>query len=114
MSEMPRAVIVEAVRTARGKKKGSLAGTHPMDLAAHVLKAAIRRVGEALLARRAEIAQGWLLESSMIVGASCCGPRRASAFEWIRARCRTALALLQRTILDSADRLRSDRCSRLG
>jgi hypothetical protein len=63
--------------------------------------AAIRRVGEALLAQRAEIAQGWLLESSMIVGASCCGPRRASAFEWIRARCRTALALLQRTNCES-------------
>src|SRR5262249_45868232 len=39
------AVIVEAVRTARGKKKGSLVGTHPMDLAAHVLKAAVRRTG---------------------------------------------------------------------
>ena len=45
MSEMPRAVIVEAVRTARGKKKGSLAGTHPMDLASYVLSAAIRRTG---------------------------------------------------------------------
>lgn len=39
------AVIVEAVRTARGKKKGSLVGTHPMDLAAHALKAALRRTG---------------------------------------------------------------------
>ncbi|HZN93682.1 MAG TPA: thiolase family protein [Myxococcales bacterium] len=39
------AVIVEAVRTARGKKKGSLVGTHPMDLAAHVLNAAVRRAG---------------------------------------------------------------------
>ena len=43
MSEI--AVIVEAVRTARGKKKGSLVGTHPMDQAAHVLNAAIRRTG---------------------------------------------------------------------
>jgi acetyl-CoA acetyltransferase family protein len=43
MSEI--AVIVEAVRTARGKKKGSLVGTHPMDIAAHVLKAAMRRTG---------------------------------------------------------------------
>ena len=43
MSELP--VIVEAVRTARGKKKGSLVGTHPMDLAAHVLRAAFRRTG---------------------------------------------------------------------
>jgi acetyl-CoA acetyltransferase family protein len=40
---MPTAVIVDAVRTARGKRKGSLAGTHPLDLAAHVLKAAVRR-----------------------------------------------------------------------
>jgi acetyl-CoA acyltransferase len=39
-------VIVEAVRTARGKKKnGSLNGTHPMDLAAHVYKAALKRTG---------------------------------------------------------------------
>jgi acetyl-CoA acetyltransferase family protein len=45
MTTMPRALIVEAVRTARGKKKGALAGTHPMDLAAHVLKAAVRRTG---------------------------------------------------------------------
>ena len=40
---MPTAVIVDAVRTARGKRKGSLATTHPLDLAAHVLKAAVRR-----------------------------------------------------------------------
>ncbi len=40
---MPTAVVVDAVRTARGKRKGSLAGTHPMDLAAHVLNAAVRR-----------------------------------------------------------------------
>ncbi len=43
---MHTAVIIDAVRTARGKKKGgSLTGTHPMDLLAHVLKAAIRRTG---------------------------------------------------------------------
>ena len=42
---MAEAVIVEAVRTARGKRKGSLAGTHPMDLLAHVLKALFRRTG---------------------------------------------------------------------
>ena len=41
---MPEAVIVEAVRSARGKKKnGSLNGVHPMDLAAHVLNAAVKR-----------------------------------------------------------------------
>jgi len=45
MREATQAVIVDAVRTARGKRKGSLAGTHPMDLASHVLKAALRRTG---------------------------------------------------------------------
>ncbi len=39
------AFILDAVRTARGKKKGSLAGVHPMDLLAHVLQAAVRRNG---------------------------------------------------------------------
>src|SRR5690606_41349340 len=42
---MTTAYILDAVRTARGKKKGSLVGTHPMDLAAHVLNAAVRRNG---------------------------------------------------------------------
>ena len=42
---MTSAVILDAVRTARGKKKGSLVGTHPMDLAAHVLDATVRRNG---------------------------------------------------------------------
>jgi len=42
---MTTAYILDAVRSARGKKKGSLVGTHPMDLAAHVLKAAVRRNG---------------------------------------------------------------------
>lgn len=42
---MFEAVIVEAVRTARGKRKGSFAATHPMDLAAHVLEATVRRTG---------------------------------------------------------------------
>jgi acetyl-CoA acyltransferase len=41
---MPTAVILDAVRSARGKRKGSLASTHPVDLAAHVLKAALERV----------------------------------------------------------------------
>lgn len=40
---MTTAYILDAVRSARGKKKGSLVGTHPMDLAAHILKAAVRR-----------------------------------------------------------------------
>jgi len=40
---MPSAVILDAVRTARGKRRGSLAGVHPMELAALVLKALERR-----------------------------------------------------------------------
>jgi acetyl-CoA acyltransferase len=42
---MPEAVIVDAVRTPRGKRKGSLAGIHAVDLAAHVLDATVRRSG---------------------------------------------------------------------
>ena len=43
------AVIVSAVRTAvgRGKKDGSLANVHPVDLSAEVLKAAVTRAGVA-------------------------------------------------------------------
>jgi acetyl-CoA acyltransferase len=43
------AVIVSAVRTAvaRGKKDGSLANVHPVDLSAEVLKAAVSRAGVA-------------------------------------------------------------------
>jgi acetyl-CoA acyltransferase len=40
---MPTAVILDAVRSARGKRKGSLASVHPVDLAAHVLRAALER-----------------------------------------------------------------------
>ncbi len=40
---MSHAFVVDAVRTARGKKKGSLVGVHAMDLAAHVLGAVVRR-----------------------------------------------------------------------
>ena len=42
---MPEAVIVEAVRSPIGKRKGSLAGTHPVDLSAHVLDALVARTG---------------------------------------------------------------------
>jgi len=42
---MPTAVILDAVRTARGKRGGSLAGIHPVDLAAHVLRGALERTG---------------------------------------------------------------------
>jgi acetyl-CoA acyltransferase len=44
---MADAVIVSAVRSAvaRGKADGSLAGTHPVDLSAHVINAAVSRAG---------------------------------------------------------------------
>ncbi len=40
---MPSAVIVDAVRTAGGKRHGKLSGWHPVDLAAEVLKAVALR-----------------------------------------------------------------------
>jgi acetyl-CoA acyltransferase len=40
---MPTAVIVDAVRTAGGKRNGALSGWHPADLAAEVLKALVER-----------------------------------------------------------------------
>jgi len=39
------AVIVEAVRTARGKRKGSLSTVHPVDLLARTLTSALERAG---------------------------------------------------------------------
>jgi len=42
---MPEALVIDAVRTPRGKRKGSLAGVHSVDLAAHVLAAAVERSG---------------------------------------------------------------------
>jgi len=39
------AVIVEAVRTPVGKRRGGLAGTHPADLSATVLRALVERTG---------------------------------------------------------------------
>jgi acetyl-CoA C-acetyltransferase len=42
---MNTAYIIDAVRTPVGKKKGSLAGVHPADLGAHVIKALIERTG---------------------------------------------------------------------
>jgi len=44
---MSEAVIVDAVRTPRGKRKGSLSSVHAVDLAAHVLEAALARTGVA-------------------------------------------------------------------
>jgi acetyl-CoA acyltransferase len=40
---MPNAVIVDAVRTAGGKRNGKLSGWHPADLSAEVLKALVQR-----------------------------------------------------------------------
>ena len=40
---MPNAVIVDAVRTAGGKRNGKLSGWHPADLGAEVLKALAER-----------------------------------------------------------------------
>ncbi|MEW5849239.1 MAG: thiolase family protein [Myxococcota bacterium] len=40
---MREAVIVDAIRTARGKRKGSFANTHPMDLPAHLLRSILKR-----------------------------------------------------------------------
>jgi acetyl-CoA acyltransferase len=40
---VPNAVIVDAVRTAGGKRNGHLSGWHPADLAAEVLKALVAR-----------------------------------------------------------------------
>src|ERR1700736_4426563 len=40
---MPTAVIVDAVRTAGGRRHGKLSGWHPVDLAAETLKALVER-----------------------------------------------------------------------
>ncbi|WP_109806322.1 acetyl-CoA C-acetyltransferase [Sphingosinithalassobacter portus] len=42
---MPEAYIVDALRSPIGRKKGSLAGVHPADLAAHPIRALIERTG---------------------------------------------------------------------
>ncbi|QJQ31690.1 acetyl-CoA C-acetyltransferase [Sphingomonas lacunae] len=42
---MPTAYIVDAVRTAGGKRNGRLAGVHPVDLAAATLDAIVERTG---------------------------------------------------------------------
>ncbi|MBJ7514030.1 MAG: steroid 3-ketoacyl-CoA thiolase, partial [Acidimicrobiia bacterium] len=42
---MQTAVIVDAVRTPLGRRNGSLKGNHPVDLAAHTLRALVERTG---------------------------------------------------------------------
>ena len=44
---MTDAVIVDAVRTARGKRQGALSGVHPVDLLAQTLVSALSRAGVA-------------------------------------------------------------------
>lgn len=41
---MPEAYIVDAVQTAVGKRNGSLAGVHPIDLGAAVFRGLFERV----------------------------------------------------------------------
>jgi acetyl-CoA C-acetyltransferase len=38
---MPEAYIIEAKRTPVGRRRGALAGTHPADLGAHAIRAAL-------------------------------------------------------------------------
>jgi len=45
MAQQRDAVIVEAVRTPVGRRDGSLAAVHPVDLSAHVLIELQRRSG---------------------------------------------------------------------
>jgi acetyl-CoA acyltransferase len=42
---MPTAVIVDAVRSPLGRRNGKLKDTHPVDLAAHTLRALVERTG---------------------------------------------------------------------
>lgn len=42
---MPEAVIVDAARTAVGKRGGALRDVHPVDLGAHVLRGLVERTG---------------------------------------------------------------------
>src|SRR5260370_37777468 len=42
---MTEAIIVDAIRTARGKRNGALAGVHPVDLLARTLSGALERAG---------------------------------------------------------------------
>src|SRR5258708_27562372 len=39
------AIIVDAIRTARGKRKGALSGVHPVDLLARTLSGSLERAG---------------------------------------------------------------------
>ena len=100
---MPEAYIVEAVRTAGGRRGGRLAGVHPVDLAATSLDAVMERSG--LEAKAIDdvvmgcVSQGG--EQAMQVGAD--DPAAGAAWLWRRCLLREArrterdrlLALLQ-------------------
>src|SRR5581483_3758739 len=45
LSAMTEAVIIDAIRTPIGKRKGKLSGWHPTDLLGHVLRAGVERNG---------------------------------------------------------------------
>jgi acetyl-CoA C-acetyltransferase len=42
---MTEAFVVDAIRTPVGRKNGGLAGAHPADLGAHVIRALLERTG---------------------------------------------------------------------
>ncbi len=90
---MTDALIIDAVRTPRGKRKGSLSFVHPIDLATVPLKALVERnqfnpaeVGDVIygcvsqrgeqdnvIAREAALAVGWPLEVSGVTLNRFCG-----------------------------------------
>ncbi|MCW2620921.1 MAG: fadA [Frankiales bacterium] len=98
---MTDAVIVEAVRTPVGKRGGGLAGTHPADLSAHVLRALVERsqldpalvddviwgcvaqVGEQAfdIARTAALSAGWPLSvAGVTIDRQCGSSQQALSF----------------------------------
>ncbi len=42
---MAEALIVDAIRTPVGRRRGGLASTHPADLGAHVIRSLVERTG---------------------------------------------------------------------
>ena len=61
---MTDAVIVDAIRTPGGKRNGKLKDWHPVDLAAHVLKALQER-SACLLANHGQICFGPNLDKAL-------------------------------------------------
>src|SRR5690348_18151055 len=76
---MPNAVIVDAVRTAGGKRNGKLSGWHPTDLAAEVLKALQERndldpalVDDVIMGCAMQVGnQGVNIGRNAVLGAAC-------------------------------------------